>query len=138
MPDSLLKTLLARATSPMLPEVANSGAALEQEISRPQLSDADHPTLAMLRGFGAGAVKGMGNVSAEQTSPASLISLLAGGMAKPVPKVAPSNFAPLGERLAEFAPVGAEDAYNAVRGAGNSLTEKVYQTILQNGGRGAR
>lgn len=69
------------ATSPLLPEVANSGAALEQEISRPRLSDADHPLLAALRGFGAGAVKGAGNVAANETSPLSLMATMAGGAA---------------------------------------------------------
>jgi hypothetical protein len=136
MPDNLLKTLLSRAVSPLLPEVANSGAALEQEISRPRLSDADHPNLARLRGFGAGMVKGMGQVAANQTTPLALLSLIAGGVGgQAAPKAVPSNFATLGEQLPEFAPVGGEDIINSLRQGTPSISEKVYQNILQKGGR---
>lgn len=88
MPNLLSKAYRA-ISNPLLPEVANSGAVLEQEISRPKLSDADSPMLAALRGFGAGAVKGAGHLAASYTSPLSIASLAAGpisrlaGMASP-------------------------------------------------------
>lgn len=78
----LISKAYRKATSPLLPDVADSGAALEQEISRPQLADADHPLLSALRGFGAGAVKGAGELSAGYTSPLSILSLASGPMAK--------------------------------------------------------
>lgn len=63
-----------------------------------------------------------------------LLKRLAELFASPQP-TPPSNFSTLGEQLPEFTPKGGEEVLNQLRGGGNSLMEKVYQNILQKGGR---
>jgi hypothetical protein len=120
----LIGNAYRKLTTPLLPDVAKSGAALEQEISRPQLSDADHPLLAAMRGFGAGAVKGMGNLSAGYTSPLSIATLTAGPMSKL------ASLASVGKTAASAEPI--VDTGSRIAQGGFKLPEpKAVPTVLR-------
>lgn len=137
MADSLLQALYNRMTSPLVPQLADAGEQAETAMSEPSL-DAS-PTMAMAKGFGAGAMKGLGRVLSDATSPVSLLAMLASGGLSAGAKGAGAGVtaaraaAPeLGALSAEFAPVGGEAAYNAGRAVSALAdpTEAAYGRIL--------
>lgn len=70
MADSLLKALLARVTAPLVPQVEQAADTTADTITTPHL--AQSPTMARLKGFGAGALQGAGHLLSDMTSPLNL------------------------------------------------------------------
>lgn len=152
MPDNgLLQELLMRANTPLVPQSAIQPT--QDALTQPRLNQS--VPMAMLKGFGAGALGGLRN----QTSPANLagIASLAAGPAarglamlgKAAPAAAMAAKAPmaaeaasgagrtLGTILPEFAPVGGESSLNinrfldATQKAGQAAAEPVEQTYAR-------
>lgn len=145
MADSLFQTLLAKATTPLVP--ASVTQPLTNSLTEPSLTQS--PAMASLKGFGAGALEGARGL----TSPANIagtlgddlpIAMGAGLAAKYFPKVAQAlpevaAAAPkLGEMAAEFAPVGGEAIYNAGKAAYHAAADpamSAYFRLLASRGR---
>lgn len=96
MPN-LLQTLLDRATTPLLPQSVIQGT--QDTLTQPSLTQS--PTMARIKGFGAGALQGVRDL----TSPA----MLAGSLMDDVPgALLASRFLGAGSKAAEAAPAIAE------------------------------
>lgn len=122
MSDPLTEQLISRQVQD--PQAAWQKAS---SIGADPIAEAIHNPNNWLRGempLVSGAVPGM----------QWLLKLLKIAPSTPIASP-PSNFATLGEKLPEFTPVGGEEALNAGRRGLSSAVEKVYQGILQKGGR---
>lgn len=144
--NDLLKQLLSRATTPLIPQVGEAADSAAQTMTTPKLDES--PMMAKLKGFGAGALSGAGHYISDNTSPANIAALLAGtsqlrgakgiatgasqlGLGMPAAET-------LGEMSAAHTPVGGESFFNMARQAGKAIVdpaEAAYHRLLQRGGR---
>lgn len=144
MPDnpSLLSVLLSRATSPLTTAPTDLSNQAATAITTPHLGES--PMAARLKGFGAGALQGVGKLASGMTSPLSLALLGAGPIAKglgagagAIGEAAGPAAETLGEVSPEFTPQGGEGMYNAAKAYTRYTDpqETAYQAILARGGR---
>ena len=151
--NPLLKALIDRALTPLAPQPGQLADKAATAITTPTLSQS--PTMAKLKGFGAGALQGAGHLLSDMTKPLNigigaasgglgglLDSGAAGGASEAAGALAPRMFNPVAETLGEvapdFTPVGGEGLYNAGKAAAKPATDPVieaYTRILANGGR---
>lgn len=142
--NALLQQLLARATTPLVPQVGQAADSAAQAMTTPKLDES--PMMAKLKGFGAGALQGAGHLISDQTSPLNL-ALMATSMPKlgslgkigiaKTPALAPAAET-LGELNPMFTPVGGEGMFNLGKKTLAKVTdpaEAAYHRLLANGGR---
>lgn len=146
-PLEMLKRVGNFAMEPLLPKEAIE--PVQEAIDSPTLERS--PGLARIQGFGAGALEGLRNL----TSPVELGGLaslapwgrMAGALGRGAQGLQKAGstveildqapkMAPLGESVAEFAPMGGEGAYNAAKAGlqrGGDAMGSLYDDLMRRG-----